>query len=62
MKLVARDGRLYVDSTNSYLDGAEYYGPDEFKAEHGITFEEFCKRQEIEDIEVEQEGRLYREA
>lgn len=52
--------RRYVEGTGTWMDGSLYYGPEEFEEEHGITWAEYCERLTQEDIETEQEGRLYR--
>lgn len=61
MELVERDGKRYVSGTRTYMDGAEYYGPEEFQAEHGITFDQFGDQLVETQPEPEQQGRLYRD-
>lgn len=47
------DGTRVVAGSNTYVDGSVYYGPEEFEAEHGMTFDEFCRRQDDSDNENE---------
>lgn len=54
--------RRHVQGTGTWMDGSLYYGPEEFEAEHGCTFAEWCDRLEHTEPEPEQEGRLYRDA
>ena len=49
-----------IQGTGTYVDGSEYYGPEEFEAEHGMTFAEYCDTLDAPD-KGEQEGRLYRD-
>lgn len=49
MKFTTTDtGERVVTGTGTYIDGAVYYGPAEFAAEHGETFAEFMVRIESE--------------
>ena len=52
--------RRYVEGTGTWMDGSLYYGPEEFEAEHGMTFNEYCATLVV-PTETEQEGRLYRD-